>query len=39
METHPHITEAKGLIAELSKQCVAGIPNKEYSNLSKLPQS
>lgn len=37
MVTHLHITEAKGLIAELSKQCVAGIPNKEYSNLSKLP--
>lgn len=37
MVSHPNITEAKELITELSKRCVAGMPNKEYSNLSKLP--
>lgn len=37
MEEHPHITEAKKYISELSKRCVTSMPNKEYSNLSKLP--
>lgn len=30
-------TEAKRLIKELSKHCVQTMPNKKYSNLSKLP--
>ena len=37
MIEHPYITEAKELIGKLSKHCVRTMPNKEYSNLSKLP--
>lgn len=37
MEEHKYIIETKKLIAELSKHCVSSMPNKEYSNLSKLP--
>jgi len=34
---HPHIKEAKDLLATLSQQCVDSIWNKEYSDNSKLP--
>ena len=37
MAEHPHITEAKERIEKLKKNCVESKPNKEYSNLSKLP--
>ena len=37
MVEHPNITESKELIEELAKRCVKRMPNKEYSNLSKLP--
>ena len=37
MKEHPNIIKAKELIAELSKQCITTMRNKEYSNLSKLP--
>lgn len=37
MVFHPHILEAKELIAQLSGHCVVSMHNEEYSNLSKLP--
>lgn len=37
MKKYCHITKAKGLIEKLSKHCVETMPNKEFSNLSKLP--
>lgn len=37
MVFHPHILEAKELIAQLSEHCVVSMHNEEYSNLSKLP--
>lgn len=37
MTENANITKAKGLIAELSKHCICSMPNKEQSNLSKLP--
>ena len=37
MEENPHINASKKLLAELSKHCVKTMPNKEYSNMSKLP--
>ena len=37
MEENPHINASKKLLAELSRHCVKTMPNKEYSNMSKLP--
>ena len=37
MTENVNITKAKEIITVLSKYCVSSMPNKEYSNLSKLP--
>lgn len=37
MKEHQNIAKAKELIAKVSKLCVKSMPNREYSNLSKLP--
>lgn len=37
MKEHKHIAKAKELLSELTKHCVKSMPNREYSNLSKLP--